>query len=87
MAFVGSHFGMGLGNTIFIIIFFILGSILGIHFKILSSTIIFFFIFVGSLFGKGNGTTLAVIIFFILGLFVARKSKSFFLNSRVSNYF
>ncbi len=87
MAFVGSHFGMGLGNTLFIIIFFIFGSILGIHFKILSSSIIFFFIFVGSLFGKGNGTTLAVIIFFILGLFVARKSKSFFLNSRVSNYF
>ena len=87
MAFVGSHFGMGLGNTLFIIIFFIFGSILGIHFKILSSSIIFFFIFVGSLFGKGNGTTLAVIIFFILGLFVARKSKSFFLNTRVSNYF
>ena len=63
MAFVGSHFGMGLGNTLFIIIFFILGSILGIHFKILSSTINFFFIFIGSLFGKGNGTTLAVIFF------------------------
>ena len=87
MAFVGSHFGMGLGNTLFIIIFFILGSILGIHFKILSSTIIFLFIFVGSLFGKGNGTTLAVIIFFVLGLFIARKSKKFFLNSKASNYF
>ena len=87
MAFVGSHFGMGLGNTLFIIIFFILGSILGIHFKILSSTIIFFFIFLGSLFGKGNGTTLAVIVFFVLGLFIARKSKRFFLNSMFSNYF
>ena len=87
MAFVGSHFGMGLGNTLFIIIFFILGSILGIHFKVLSSTIIFIFIFIGSLFGKGNGTTLAVIIFFIFGLFVARKSKSFFLNTKFSNYF
>ena len=87
MAFVGSHFGMGLGNTLFIIIFFILGSILGIHFKILSSSIIFFFIFVGSLFGQGNGTTLSVIIFFVLGLFVASKSKRFFLKSQVSNYF
>ena len=87
MAFVGSHFGMGLGNTLFIIIFFILGSILGIHFKILSSTIIFFFIFLGSLFGKGNGTTLAVIVFFVLGLFIARKSKKFFLNSMFTNYF
>ena len=87
MAFVGSHFGMGLGNTLFIIIFFIFGSILGIHFKILSSTIIFLFIFVGSLFGKGNGTTLAAIIFFILGLLVALKSKRFFSNSKLSNYF
>ena len=87
MAFVGSHFGMGLGNILFIIIFFILGSILGIHFKVLSSSIIFFFIFVGSLFGKGNGTTLAVIVFFVLGLFIARRSKRFFLNSKFSNYF
>ncbi len=87
MAFVGSHFGMGLGNTFFIFIFFILGSILGIHFKILSSTIIFLFIFVGSLFGKGNGTTLAVIIFFVSGLFVARKFKRIFSNSKFSDYF
>tara|TARA_A100001015_G_scaffold286518_1_gene355311 strand:- start:32 stop:1063 length:1032 start_codon:yes stop_codon:yes gene_type:complete len=87
MAFVGSHFGMGMGNVLFTIIFFILGSILGIHFKIISSTIIFLFIFIGSLFGKGNGTTLAVTLFFFLGLFVARKSKKYFMNSSLSNYF
>ena len=87
MAFVGSHFGMGLGNTLFIIIFFILGSILGIHFKILSSTIIFLFIFIGSLFGKGNGTTLAVIIFFFVGLFIARNSKKYFSKSNFNIYF
>lgn len=87
MAFVGSHFGMGLGNTLFIIIFLILGSVLGIHFKLLSSTIIFFFVFIGSLFGKGNGTTLAVIIFFVLGIFIARKTKQSFSNSNFSNYF
>ena len=87
MAFVGSHFGMGFGNTLFIIIFFIIGSILGIHFKIISSTIIFLFIFIGSLFGKGNGTTLAVTLFFLLGIFFARKSKKFFLNSKFTNYF
>ena len=78
MAFVGSHFGMGLGNTLFIIIFFISGLVIGINFKILSSTIIFLFIFAGSLFGQGNGTTLAVIIFFIFGLFVARKFQNYF---------
>ncbi len=87
MAFVGSHFGMGLGNTIFTALFFIFGSILGIHFKILSSTIIFLFIFIGSLFGQGNGTTLVVIIFFILGLFVARRLKKYFMDSKFSNYF
>tara|TARA_B100000963_G_scaffold357474_1_gene379756 strand:- start:2217 stop:3248 length:1032 start_codon:yes stop_codon:yes gene_type:complete len=87
MAFVGSHFGMGLGNTLFIVIFFILGSVVGIHFKILSSTIIFLFIFIGSLFGKGNGTTLAVILFFLLGLFIATKSKKNFLNTKFSNFF
>ena len=87
MAFVGSHFGMGLGNTIFIIIFFIIGSVIGIHFKILTSTIIFFFIFIGSLFGKGNGTSLAVLLFFLSGLFVARNIKKYFINTKFNNIF
>ena len=87
MAFVGSHFGMGLGNTIFIIIFFIIGSVIGIHFRILTSTIIFFFIFIGSLFGKGNGTSLAVLLFFLLGLFVARNIKKYFINTKFNNIF
>ena len=87
MGYVGSYFGMGLGNTLFIIIFAILGSILGIHFKILSSTVIFLLIYIGSLFGKGNGTTLSVALFFILGIFIARKTKKYFLNTSLSNYF
>ena len=87
MAFVGSHFGMGLGNTLFIISFFIIGSIIGINFKIFASSIIFFFIFIGSLFGKGNGTTLSVIIFFIVGVFVANYSKKYFQDSNFKNYF
>ena len=87
MSFVGSHFGMGLGNTMFIIIFFIIGSVIGIHFKILSSTIIFFFIYIGSLFGKGNGTTLAVLLFFLLGLFVSRNLKKYFLNTKFNHFF
>ncbi len=82
MAFVGSHFGMGLGNKLFIIFFFIFGSILGLQFKILSSTIIFLFIFIGSLFGQGNGTTVSVILFFLLGLFAARTCKKYFLNTK-----
>ena len=83
MAYVGSHFGMGLGNTLFIIIFFIGGSILGIHFKFLSSSLIFIFIYIGSLFGKGNGTTVSVLLFFVLGLYLSRKLK----KNYSSNYF
>ena len=87
MAFVGSHFGMGLGNTLFIIFFFIFGSIIGIHFKIVTSSIIFFSIYIGSLFSKGNGTTLAVIIFFVVGIFIARNLKQFFLKTKFNQYF
>jgi len=84
MAYVGSHFGMGYGNTLFIIIFFIGGTILGIHFKFLSSSLIFIFIYIGSLFGKGNGTTLSVLLFFILGLYLSRKLKK---NYSSNNFF
>ena len=87
MAFIGSHFGMGLGNTLFIIFFFILGSIIGIHFKIATSSIIFFLIFIGSLFSKGNGTIIAVTFFFIVGIFLARIVKQFFLNTKFNQYF
>ena len=87
MAFVGSYFGLGLGNTIFIIIFFIIGSIIGIHFKVLSSSIIFLFIILGSFFSKGNGTIVSVFIFFIIGIIVARKLKNYFKNSNLNHYF
>ncbi len=87
MAFVGSHFGMGLGNSLFIIIFFAVGLTIGIKFKILSSTIIFICIFIGSLFGQGNGTSLSVFIFFIIGLFIAVNSKKYFLKTKFNNYF
>ena len=82
MAYVGSHFGMGLGNTLFIISFFITGAFLGIQFKIITSSIIFLFIYLGSFFGGGNGTSLSVLIFFIIGLFIARYVKKNFLESK-----
>ena len=87
MSYVGSHFGMGLGNSLFIIFFFIFGSIIGLHFKVLSSSIILFFIFVGSFFGKGNGTSLSVLVFFILGIIISRYIKKYFANSNFKNYF
>ena len=87
MAYVGSHFGMGLGNTLFIIIFFIVGLILGIQFKIMSSTIIFINIYIGSFFGKGNGTTISVLLFFILGIFLAKYVKRYFMNTKFNTFF
>ena len=83
MGYVGSYFGMGLGNTLFIIIFFIFGLIIGINFKILSSSLIFLSIYIGSFFGKGNGTTLSVLVFFIIGLYLARLLR----KNYSSNYF
>ena len=82
MSYVGSHFGMGLGTTLFILIFFILGSTLGIFFKVGSSSVIFLSIFIGSFFGNGNGTSLAVLIFFIFGIYIARKLKIYFSNTK-----
>ena len=78
MAYVGSYFGMGLGNKIFIFLFFIIGSVLGIHFKLATSSLIFLFIYIGSFFGKGQGKVLSVIFFFILGIYIANKLKKIF---------
>ena len=87
MAYVGSYFGMGLGNTLFIVSFLILGSFLGIQFKIISSSIIFLFIYLGSFFGSGNGTSLSVLIFFIIGLFLARYIKGRLIETKFNYLF
>ena len=75
MTFVGSYFGMGLGNTIFMIIFFLTGLVIGLHTKIISSLSIFLFIYLGSLFGNGQGKVLSVLVFFILGIYLVRRIR------------
>ena len=87
MSYVGSYFGMGLGNTLFIIFFGIIGSIIGLNFFILSSSIIFLFIYIGSLFGQGNGKTLSVIVFFCFGILIARYTKKYLFKSKFSKLF
>ncbi len=87
MAYVGSYFGMGLGNTLFVIIFFILGSIIGINFKIISSSFIFFLIYIGSFFGKGQGTVLSVLVFFIIGVIIAKNLKKYFFKTKFNVLF
>ena len=75
MTFIGSYFGMGLGNILFMIIFFISGMIIGLHTKIISTMSIFLFIYLGSLFGNGQGKVLFVLLFFILGIFLVRQIR------------
>jgi len=75
MTFVGSYFGMGLGNTLFMIIFFLIGLIIGLHTKFISSLSIFLFIYLGSLFGNGQGKVLFVLAFFIFGIYLVRKIR------------
>ena len=87
MSYVGSYFGMGSGNTLFIMFFGIIGSIIGLNFFILSSSIIFLFIYIGSLFGQGNGKTLSVTVFFCFGIFIARYIKKYLFKSKVSKWF
>ena len=75
MTYIGSYFGMGLGKTFFMITFFLIGLILGLHTKIISSLSIFLFIYLGSLFGNGQGKVLSVLLFFILGIYLVRRIK------------
>ena len=88
MAYVGSYFGMGIGNTLFIITFFLMGLVIGLHTKILSSLSIFLFIYIGSLFGNGQGKVLSVLVFFIIGILIVRKiKKSISKDLKVANLF
>ena len=75
MAYVGSYFGMGLGNTLFVIIFFLSGLIIGLHTKIISTLLIFLSIYLGSFFGKEQVQVLSIIAFFILSLFLVKKIR------------
>jgi len=75
MTYVGSYFGMGLGNTLFMIIFFLIGLIIGLHTKIISSMTIFLIIYLGSLFGDGQGKVLSVFFFFIFGIYIVNKIR------------
>ena len=75
MTYVGSYFGMGLGNTLFMITFFLIGLIIGLHTKIISSMSIFLFIYLGSLFGNGQGKVLSVLVFFIFVIYIVNKIR------------
>jgi len=87
MSYVGSYFGMGLGNIIFILLFGIIGSIIGLNFLIIPSSLIFLFIYIGSLFGQGNGKTISVIVFFSFGIIIAKYIKKYLAKSKFGSLF
>ena len=78
MTYVGSFFGMGLGNTLFMIFFFVVGMIIGLNTKIISTLSLFLFIVIGSFFGNGQGKVLSVLFFFILGIYLIKKLRKIF---------
>jgi len=86
MSYVGSYFGMGLGNIMFILVFGIIGSIIGLNFLIIPSSLIFLFIYMGSLFGQGNGKTISVLFFFCFGIIFARNVKKYLNKSKISKW-
>ena len=73
MGYVASHFGMGLGKIMLIILFSIYGLFLGLRNKMASLSLIILFIYLGSLFSKGNGKIYAVLFFFVIGIYFAKE--------------
>ena len=90
MIFIGSHFGMGIGKDLFVIFCAILGLLLGLRRKILSSSLIFLFCYLGSLFGSGNGKIYTILTAVFLGLYLSKKISDFFKkrkNNKLINFF
>ena len=86
MIYVGTYFGMGVGKSLIIFIFFIIGCALGLNKKVATSSIVFLFIYLGSLFSKGNGRIYTILIFFLLSLYLSKK-LSFKINKITKNKF
>ena len=73
MMYVGSHFSMGSGILLMILITCIIGLFIGLNRKIAASSLIYLFCFIGSLFSKGNGKIYTVILGFIIALYLSKK--------------
>ena len=73
MMYIGSHFSMGAGKLLMILITFIIGLFIGLKRKAASSSLIYLFCYVGSLFSKGNGKIYTVVLGFIIGIYLSKK--------------
>ena len=84
--YVGSHFSMGKGNLLIILITFIIGLFIGLKRKVAPSSLIYLFCFIGSLFSKGNGKIYTVILGFIIGLYLSKKISAL-IRKKTTNKF
>lgn len=73
MTYIGSYFGMGIGNILITIVFGFVGLLNAIHRKLLSLSFIFLSIYLGSLFSQGNGKIFPILLFYFISLMITKK--------------
>ena len=86
MTYSGTYFGMGLGKIMIVVIFMLIGLMLGINRKIIPLSLIFLSIFVGSLFSSGNGRIYPIIILFIINFILSKKIANKYKNTKKGSF-
>ena len=86
MTYSGTYFGMGLGKIMIVVIFMLIGLMLGINRKIFPLSLIFLSIFVGSLFSSGNGRIYPIIILFIISFILSKKIANKYKNTKKGSF-
>jgi len=86
MTYVSTYFGMGMGKFFLIIVFFVVGCFIGLHKKIVTSSIVFLFIYFGSFLSNGNGKIYIILIVFLFSLYLSKK-MSLIINEVTNNKF
>ena len=86
MMYIGSHFSMGSGILLMILITCIIGLFIGLKRKIASSSLVYLFCFIGSLFSKGNGRIYTVVLGFIIGLYLSKKVSALIRKTTINRF-
>ena len=73
MTYIGTYFGMGLGKIIVVIVFLLIGLMLGINRRILPLSLIFLGIYIGSFFGEGDEKIVYILISFFITFIMSKK--------------
>lgn len=85
MIYIGSFFGMGIGKTLIIVVFALIGLINAMNRKLIPLSIIFISIFIGSLFSAGNGRIYPILLFYFFSLWLSKKISKKYSNQ--NNYY